>query len=203
MRMLGRSAAGGMCTAGGRVREGKPSLVRTGVNVIQDAGRGAADAIAARIPPGRVENPTNQDSNRPTDQQTNRATNQQSNNPIQQMSKIRRKWLQEVSRMSPKCTPNRKKFDEAPQMAPRWLPRPKGYDALVSKKSRIVTLWAVFESPLGPQNRRKIHFFRKTASQGSFFRAFFVACCFFSLSASMWVDFCRSRPSKSDDPNRD
>ena len=33
---------------------GKPSLVRTGVNVIQDAGRGAADLSAARIPPGLV-----------------------------------------------------------------------------------------------------------------------------------------------------
>ena len=33
---------------------GKPSLVRTGVNVIQDAGRGAADSSAARIPPGLV-----------------------------------------------------------------------------------------------------------------------------------------------------
>ena len=32
-----------MCTAGGRVREGKPSLVRTGMNMIQDAGGGAAD----------------------------------------------------------------------------------------------------------------------------------------------------------------
>ena len=44
----------GMCTAGGRVREGKPSLVRTGVNVVQDAGRGAADLNAPRIPPGPV-----------------------------------------------------------------------------------------------------------------------------------------------------
>ena len=34
---------------------GKPSLVRTGVNVIQDAGRGAADLIASRIPPGRID----------------------------------------------------------------------------------------------------------------------------------------------------
>ena len=46
---------GGMCTAGGRVREGKPSLVRTGMNVVQDAGRGAADLIASRIPPGRID----------------------------------------------------------------------------------------------------------------------------------------------------
>ena len=40
---LGRSAAGGMCTAGGRVREGKPSLVWTGMDMIQDAWPGAAD----------------------------------------------------------------------------------------------------------------------------------------------------------------
>ena len=46
--------------------------------------RGAADSIASRIPPGRVENPTNLDSNRPTDQQSNKPTNQQSNNPTQQ-----------------------------------------------------------------------------------------------------------------------
>ena len=33
---------------------GKPSLVRTGMNMIQDAGRGSADLIASRIPPGRL-----------------------------------------------------------------------------------------------------------------------------------------------------
>ena len=44
----------GMCTAGGRVREGKPSLVRTGVNVVQDAGRGAADSNAPRILPSPI-----------------------------------------------------------------------------------------------------------------------------------------------------
>ena len=69
---------------------GKPSLVRTGVNVIQDAGRGAADLIASRIPPGRVENPTNQESNRPRDQQTNRATNDATNQAKQVIEKHRK-----------------------------------------------------------------------------------------------------------------
>ena len=62
---LKRSGAGA-CWRSGRVarrnvhgrregKGGKPSLVRTGVNVIQDAGRGAADLIASRIPPGRID----------------------------------------------------------------------------------------------------------------------------------------------------
>ena len=48
---------------------GKPSLVRTGVNVIQDAGRGAADSNAPRIPPGRF---GGQDARRPANSEATR-----------------------------------------------------------------------------------------------------------------------------------
>ena len=60
-----KRSADGAGTRSGRVarrnvhgrREGKggrPSLVRTGMNMIQDAGRGSADSNAPRIPPSPI-----------------------------------------------------------------------------------------------------------------------------------------------------
>ena len=112
------------------------------------------------------------------------------------LTKNRPKIDPESTENPPRMETKSKKRRSTAQNGTRWVPR-------VVSLNVPRHFWTILGSPLAPQNRPKIDFWRKSWPQRWRFHSFFSIFCLCWLFASIWVDFWRPRPSKSDDPNRD